>query len=254
MATQQAGVATAQHFERYLEEVQRRLCEVGDRNAGAICAAADLIAEAIAAGRVLYVFGASHAGILTQDLFYRAGGLVPIEPIMPAGLMLNERPITRTSHLERLPGFADLVLRDVPIGEGDVLLVASVSGRNAVAVELCTGAQERGARVIALTSVAYSRTVAARGAARLFEVADIVIDLPGVPGDAAVELDGLDQKVGPTSTPVGTAILQGLMVEVSGRLLERGIEPPVLVSANLDGSDARNQVLLDRYRDRLSYI
>jgi uncharacterized phosphosugar-binding protein len=44
------------------------------------------------------------------------------------------------------------------------------------------------------------------------------------------------------------------MVEVSGRLLERGIEPPILVSANLDGSDARNQVLLDRYRDRLSYI
>jgi hypothetical protein len=33
-----------------------------------------------------------------------------------------------------------------------------------------------------------------------------------------------------------------------------GIEPPILVSANLDGSDARNQALLERYRDRLSYI
>jgi uncharacterized phosphosugar-binding protein len=242
------------HFEGYVAEVQRRLCEAVDGNAGAIDDAANLIAEAIADGRVLYVFGASHAGILTQDLFYRAGGLVPIEPIMPAGLMLNERPITRTSHLERLEGFAEVVLRDLPIGEGDVLLVASVSGRNAVAVELCLGAQARGATVITLTSVTYSQSVSARGRARLFEVADVVLNLPGVPGDAAIALDGLDQKVGPTSTPVGTAMLQGLMVEVSGRLLERGIEPPVLVSANLDNSDARNQMLLNRYRDRLSYI
>jgi uncharacterized phosphosugar-binding protein len=242
------------HFQGYVAEVQRRLCEAMDGNAGAIDEAAALIADAIAADRVLYVFGASHAGILTQDLFYRAGGLVPIEPIMPAGLMLTERPITRTTSLERLEGFAEVVLRDLPLGEGDVLLVASVSGRNAVAVELCLGAQARGATVIALTSVAYSRSVAARGSARLFEVADVVLDLPGVPGDAAIQLDGLDQKVGPTSTPVGTTILQGLMVEVSGRLLERGIEPPILVSANLDSSDARNQALLHRYRDRLSYI
>lgn len=244
----------SQRFTCYLEEVQRRLCEVVDRNAESIDAAASLIAGAIAEGRVLYVFGASHAGILTQDLFFRAGGLVPIEPIMPAGLMLNERPITRTSRLERLEGFAEVVLRDLPIGKGDVLLVASVSGRNAVAVELCLGARARGATVIALTSVAYSQSVTARGSARLFEVADIVLDLPGIPGDAAVELEGLDQKVGPTSTPVGTAMLQGLMVEVSGRLLERGIEPPILVSANLDDSEARNQALLERYRDRLSYV
>lgn len=243
-----------QHFHRYLDEVQLRLREAACTNAEAICTAAELIADAIAADRVLYVFGASHAGILTQDLFYRAGGLVPIEPIMPAGLMLNERPVTRTSYLERLRGFAEIVLQDIPIGPRDVLIVASVSGRNAVAVELCTGAQQRGAKVIALTSVAYSRTVTGRGTARLFEVADIVIDLPGIPGDAAIELEGLEQPVGPTSTPIGTAILQGLMVEVSGRLLQRGIEPPVLRSSNLDGSDARNRALLDRYRDRLSYV
>jgi uncharacterized phosphosugar-binding protein len=242
------------HFEDYVAEVRRQLCEAVDRNGAAVEAAASLIAGAMAEGRILYVFGASHAGILTQDLFYRAGGLVPIEPIMPAGLMLNERPVTRTSSLERLEGFAEVVLRDLPIGEGDVLLVASVSGRNAVGVELCLGAQARGATVIALTSVTYSRSVTARGKARLFEVADLVLDLPGVPGDAVVELDGLEQKVGPTSTPVGSAMLQGLMVEVSGRLLERGIEPPVLVSANLDNSDARNQALLERYRGRLSYI
>ena len=88
------------------------------------------------------------------------------------------------------------------------------------------GARARGARVIALTSLAYSRSVPPRGAARLFEVADLVIDLPGQIGDAAIALAGLDQQVGPTSTAVGSAILHGLMVEVSGQLLERGVAAP----------------------------
>src|SRR5690242_2493098 len=100
----------ARQFRAYLEEVGRLIDEAADRNAGAIDRAAGLISTAIADGRVLYAFGASHAGILVQDLFYRAGGLVPVEPILPAGLMLNERPITRTSALERLPGFAEVIL------------------------------------------------------------------------------------------------------------------------------------------------
>jgi uncharacterized phosphosugar-binding protein len=241
-------------FRAYLLEVERLVREATDRNATAVSKSAELMASAIADGRVLYVFGASHAGILTQDLFYRAGGLVPIEPIMPAGLMLNERPITRTSHLERLPGFAEVVLRDLPIRDGDVLLVVSVSGRNAVAVEMCIGARERGAQVVALTSLPYSQSVAARGEDRLFEVADIVLDLGGHVGDAAIKLDGLDQPVGPTSTAVGSAILHGVMVEVAARLLERGIQPPVFRSANLDGADERNAALMKAYRGRLSYL
>ena len=244
----------AAHFRAYLQEVARLQEEASEQAETTIAEAATLIVEAIAGGRVLYVFGPSHAGLLAQDLFFRAGGLVPIEPILPAGLMLNERPVTRTTALERLPGYAEVILRDGPLGAGDVLLVISVSGRNAVAVEMCTGAQARGARVVALTSLAYSRSVAARGASRLFEVADVVIDLPGRAGDAAIALDGLEQRVGPTSTAVGSAILHGLMVEVAGQLLQRGVTPPVFRSANLDGADDTNARLLAQYRERLSYI
>ena len=244
----------APHFRAYLHEVERFLQQAVEQAGAAIADAAELIARAIAAGRVLYVFGPAHAGLLAQDLFYRAGGLAAVEPILPAGLMLNERPITRTTSLERLPGYAETILRDVPVGAGDVLLVISVSGRNAVAVEMCTGARARGARVIALTSLAYSRYVAPRGTARLFEVADVVIDLPGHVGDAAVALEGLEPRVGPTSTAVGSAILQGLMVEVAGRLLEQGVPPPVLISSNLDDADAANRRLLASYRDRVSYL
>src|SRR5579864_4545712 len=128
----------AAHFRAYVREVERLVQQAVEQAGTTIATSAELIAGAIAAGRVLYVFGPSHAGVLAQDLFYRAGGLVAIEPIMPAGLMLNERPVTRTSRLERLPGYAEVILGDLPLGEGDVLLVISVSGRNAVAVEMCT--------------------------------------------------------------------------------------------------------------------
>lgn len=239
----------------YLDRIQELITAARSQAPGPVDAAAELIAGAIAAGRVLYVFGPSHAGLLVQDLFYRAGGLLAIDPILPAGLMLNERPVTRTSTLERLPGYAETLLKDSPIGAGDVLLLASVSGRNAVVVEMCLAAQARGARVIALTNVTYSRSVAARsGDKRLFETADIVIDLPGEIGDAVIAFPGLVQKVGPTSTAVGSAILQGLMVEVCSRLLEKGVQPPVLVSANLDGGDQRNEQLYKLYRSRVSYL
>jgi uncharacterized phosphosugar-binding protein len=241
-------------FRQYVEQVEELLKQARERVAPAVAEAATLIARAIADGRVLYVFGASHAGILAQDLFYRAGGLAAIEPILPAGLMLNERPIVRTTRLERLEGYGALILQDTTIGSGDVLLIISVSGRNPVAVDMCTAARARGAHIIALTNLTYSRSVTARGSHRLFEVADTIIDLPGHVGDASVCLDGLRQAVGPTSTAVGSAIMQGLMVEVSEKLLALGEKPPVFTSANLDGADAANVQLLEAYRGRVSYL
>ena len=49
-------------------------------------------------------------GILAQELFYRAGGLVPVNPVLPPGLTTDIRPVTLTSRLERLPGFGAQVL------------------------------------------------------------------------------------------------------------------------------------------------
>ena len=228
-------------FDRYIAEVQTRLDEARGQAAGSIELAARTIADAQLRGRPLFVFGATHAGLLAQDLYYRAGGLMLVEAILPAGLMLNERPVTRTSLLERLPGYGTILLEDVPLLTGDVLLVISVSGRNPVPVELATAASNRGVKVIALTSMTYSNAVSPRGSARLHEVADQVIDLPGIRGDAAISLDGLDIRVGPTSTAVGSAILQGLVVRVAELILAAGSLPEIYVSGNLDHGDSANR-------------
>jgi uncharacterized phosphosugar-binding protein len=241
-------------FHDYVTIVREQLETAAERSGPEVDIAAGWIADAIADGRVIYVFGASHAGLLAQDLFYRAGGLVPVEPILPAGLMLNERPVTRTSHLERLSGYARTFMSEIAIGSGDILIVISVSGRNAVAVETCQLAQGQGARVIALTSMTYSSAVTPRGTTRLYEAADLVVDLPVVAGDAVVSVAPGCPRTGPTSTAVGSAILHGLMCEVAGRLADRGLRPPIFTSANLDGSDDENALLLSEYRGRIGYV
>ena len=239
----------------YLEAIIHLLQKVSQSQAEVIERAAQVIADAIQAEHLVYVFGPSHAGILTQELFYRAGGLVPVNPILPPGLTTDVRPITLTTKLERLPGFGAQIIAETPIEAGDILIVHSVSGRNAVTVEVAQGARERGAFVIAVTSLEYSRAVQPRqpGMLRLFEVADLVLDNCVPVGDALIELPGLPQRVGPASTVSGAAILNAVVVRTTELLIQRTGNAPIFISANIDGGDEHNERWLEHYRGRLTY-
>jgi uncharacterized phosphosugar-binding protein len=242
-------------IKAYFDAIRQQLDEVERTQTENLQRAAQVMADAIASDHLIYVFGATHAGILAQELFYRAGGLACISPILPPGLTCDVRPITMTSHLERHSGYAQIFMSEIPIEAGDVLIVHSVSGRNAVAVEVAQYGRDKGATVIALTSLTYSRSVAPRaGTKRLFEVADIVLDNCGVIGDAVVEVPGMRQKVSPTSTVIGAAMLNALVAQTVALLKERGIDPPVFLSANMDGGDVHNAKLLQRYRGRVTYL
>lgn len=240
----------------YLDTIIALLQQVREAEGGAIEKAAQVIADAIQNDQLVYAFGPTHAGILAQELFYRAGGLVPVNPILPPGLTTDVRPSTLTSRLERLPGFGATILAESPMAAGDVLIVHSVSGRNAAAVEIAQGARARGVFIIAVTSLEYSRQVAPRTASlpRLFEVADLVLDNHAPVGDALIPLPGLPQRVGPASTVVGAAMLNAVVTRVAELLLERTGDAPVFFSANLDGGDAFNQRWLEHYRGRLTYL
>ena len=240
----------------YLELAIQALQEVRRTQGQAIEQAAVRIAGAIEANHLVYIFGATHAGILAQELFYRAGGLVPVNPVLPPGLTTEIRPITLSSRLERLPGFGAQVLAETPIEAGDVVIVHSVSGRNAAAVEFAMGAHARGAFVIGVTSLQYSRAVQprTRGGPRLFETVDLVLDDLAPLGDALVELPGLPQRVGPISTVTGAAILNAVVARAAELLLQRTGDAPVFMSANLDQGDAHNQRWLEHYRGRLTYL
>jgi uncharacterized phosphosugar-binding protein len=240
----------------YLDSIIELLHEVRETQSGVIEQVAQTIADAIQADHMVYVFGAGHAGILTQELFYRAGGLVPINPILPPGLTTDVRPVTLTSRLERLPDFGRQIIAETPIESGDVLIVHSVSGRNAAAVEVAQGGKERGVTVIALTSLEYSRSVQPRkpGMPRLFEVADLVLDNRAPVGDALVAVPGMQQRVAPSSTVTGAAMLNTVVARAVELIHEGSGDAPVFMSANLDGGDEYNRRWLEHYHGRLTYL
>jgi uncharacterized phosphosugar-binding protein len=220
------------------EEFLDKALEVAQRAAGTqvgpIRVAAALVVEALTSGKRFWVFGTGHSHALAEELYGRAGGLADARAILEPGLMLHEG-LEKSSLLERLPGLADVLLATHDVAEGDVVLIASNSGRNAVPVEFALGARRRGATVIALTSMAHSTTTTSRapGGQRLFETADVVLDHCGVPGDAMIEVAGSPERTGATSTMVGAMLVQALTVEIVTRLAERGDTPNVLRSLNV---------------------
>lgn len=218
--------------------------------------AASAIVEAITNGHSVFAFGASHAGMLSMELFYRTGGLVNINPIFAADLMSNIRPATLTSDIERLEGYGTLILRNTNIKEGDVLILHSVSGRNAVTIDMGLEAKKLGIKVIVITNLTYTSIVTSRHSShlKLKDVGDIVIDNCGEFEDSSQKIDGVDQKMGPTSTIIGAFIVNGITLKVAEKLVEKGLEVPVFHSANIDGGDEHNKALMEKYKNNIFYM
>ncbi len=240
----------------YLNHLRDILEKIENTQWNSIDTCSKLMADTIASGHGIFVYGASHSSIIAQEMFYRAGGLAIINPIMPSEVMLNARPITITTTIERLEGYAKAVLKHTPIKSGDLLIIHSVSGRNALAVEMAMHAKEMGITTIAMTNMTYSSQLTSRHSSgkKLYEVCDYVLDDCGDFEDASTAIPGLSQKVAATSTVAGASIVNMMLIRCIEYLLEMGIEPPVFRSANADGGDAFNDRLFEEYKDRIHYM
>jgi len=230
-------------IDDYLETCIGQLAALRAGSFAGIAAAAEAVAIAIQADKGYFLFGSGHSALIAREAFWRAGGLAPALPI--------DDPAEGDA--ERVPGYIVGVLAHYDLQPGSVMIIVSNSGINHAPIEAALECKARGVTVIAITCLAHSRPSASRhpSGRRLFEIADIVIDTQGIPGDAVVSLHGLPGRVGPTSTVVGAAIIDAIAVGAAARLLERGLEAPVLVSSNLPEGDAHNARLVARYRSRL---
>ncbi|MDH4180179.1 MAG: SIS domain-containing protein, partial [Armatimonadota bacterium] len=233
-----------------------KLEQVRSEEKAAMAQAAEAMADSLARGGMIHVFGCGHSAALSMDIFYRAGGLILVQPIFGDRVLLNHRPVTETTEWERKEGYAPQLFEESGARAREVMIVLSTSGRNAAPIDMALAAKQAGLTVIALTSRAYASQFPSRHSSgkRLHEVADIVIDNHVEPGDAAISLPGIDQRVGPTSTALGSAILQALVVEATANLIARGEQPPVYVSANIPGGDEHNREVLARFRDRIRFL
>ncbi len=234
---------------QYFEKVCQLLQVVARSQMDAIKKAGKLVAEAIAQGGLLHVFGVGHSHILAEEAFFRAGGLALVNAILEPGLMLHAGAL-KSTRLEKLRGYAQVLLDYHQVEQKDVLLIASNSGVNVVPVEMALEARQRNIRTIAITSVEYSQRIKGDQKA-LFEVVDVVIDNCGEYGDAILELPGLKERVGPSSTVIGAAIVNAIVVEAIAALLSQGIIPPVYVSSHQPGASEHNLHLAQTLRPRL---
>jgi uncharacterized phosphosugar-binding protein len=245
------------YAQRYLSDVIDRLQRISEDELDAIYDGAKLLSDAIVNGNKIFAFGCTHSSLPIQDIVYRAGGIMLINPIYAPGLAaMDTRPATMSTSIERTLGYAKAVLENQPIQEGDVLILVSVSGRNVVPVEMAQEAKNRGMKIIALTSKSYTKAVSSRhpSGKKMYEYADVVLDGKIDPGDAVLEAEGVPQKFCAVSGAINPAILQALMAATIDLLLERGITPPIFRAANVEGGDEYNKHLLEKYKDRIFYL
>lgn len=244
-------------FQEYMTKVIDLLQRISDEEGSAVQQAAELIADVIERGHNIFAFGCTHSSLPIQDLVYRAGGLMLINPIFGPGIAaMDTRPATMSSSIEKLSGYAQVILDNTPIREGDVLILVSVSGRNAVPVEMAQLAQTRGIKVIGLTSREYSGAVTSRHSSgkKMHDYADVVLDNKVDKGDAVLSAVGVPQKFCPASGVTSIAILQALIGATIQELLHRGITPPVILAANVDGGAEYNARLFEQYKDHIFYL
>jgi uncharacterized phosphosugar-binding protein len=242
--------------DEYLRALQGLIEKFRETQRVALDRAAELVVQALAGGGVLHLFGTGHSHMLAEEIFYRAGGLIPINAMLAPEVVLSGGAL-RSTETERTPGKAAEIAARYDLRAGDAGVVVSNSGRNPMPVEMARLMKGKGLSVIALTNMVHSRAVKALDppGARLFEVADVVLDNGGAHGDAFLQLKGVPYPVGPTSTVIGAAIMQSLVLSTLERLSQRGADVLNLPSANVDG--AESHVVLEgfaRLRARIGHL
>ncbi|MDQ0363173.1 SIS domain-containing protein [Breznakia pachnodae] len=239
----------------FLEVVKSQLDQQFEEEKETIEAAAQSCAASIMKKRVVHVFGCGHSQMFAMELFYRAGGLVPVNALLIPHLALFPKAKLSTIQ-ERVEGFSQEYLNLENTSADDTMIIVSISGRNAAAIDMALSAKEKGMKVIALTSVKFSSAVSSRHSSKknLRDVADIVIDVKCVEGDACMRVEGLDVKFTGTSTILGMTVLDGITSRVVELCVEQGYKPPIYVSSNLDVGDDINKEYIREYRDLIDCL
>ena len=232
------------------------LDKVASTQLDAVEEASRYCADAIGGGGLVHLFGTGHSHIPVEEMFPRYGSYPGFHPIVELSMTFHTQVVgangqRQAMFIERVPGLAHAILANFNFALPDAFMVFSVSGINAVPVEMAMGARERGLKVIAVTSVTQSLQTPTThiSRTRLLDHADVVLDLCTPSGDALVTVDDLEGPVGPGSTFVAVALVNALKTRTAQLLVERDAPPTVITSASVSGKHASARSFDDAYAE-----
>ncbi|GAB1440816.1 sugar isomerase domain-containing protein [Providencia sp.] len=236
------------HIDEYLNIIKDKLTFLAEDQNENINQVANKLANVIRQGGIIYFFGCGHSHIFGEDVFYRAGGVAPVRPILIEPLMLHEGA-ARSSKLEKQNDYILPYLADYKITEKDALIVISTSGINPVPIDVALWGKQSGAYSVAITSSVYAEAFPSKHVSgkHLRDCVDMVIDNNVPIGDAILKTGEQHPPFSPISSMLGIFIVQSIFAEVVFNLSEDQHSLPIFLSGNIPGSEIHNLNLINQY-------
>src|SRR5947208_12057749 len=119
-----------------LDQFRTKITAILDRvwatQSDSIRKAAQMMAESVARGGLVHLFGSGHSVLPVQDMFPRYGSYPVFHPLLDSRLMwtdvLGSGGAKGVLWLERRDGYASVILENQPIRSGDVMVIFSHGG------------------------------------------------------------------------------------------------------------------------------
>lgn len=250
--------------KEWLKSAREVMAKIEDTQMDAIRAAAEVMADSIAAGRWVHTFGCGHATIPVEEMYPRIGGFVGFHPIVELPLtfftrITGEMGVHQFVFLERVEGYGVEIMKGYTFDPRDTMWLFSHSGINNVNIDVALEAKKKGMTVIAYGSAEEAKGKQTRHSSgkTIFDVADIVVDTCAPIGDATVPLKNHQDKVGPVSTIAFVTTVWMTVTTVAEILADRGEHLHIHPSHNVPGDTTAKERLeeaLAEYKRRVSGV
>lgn len=254
--TASADALCAEYFD-YITNLMRRILE---EERDALEVAANLVAEQVGNDRLVHIYGpGGHSNLASQEVFFRAGGLMHMAAILDEGTLLSSGAL-QSMAIERTPGYGRVVITQRNLGPDDLLILVNAYGINTALIDAALTAREAGVQVIGISSRQHAEGTALDHPARhsskqnLQEVVDLAIDSKVPIGDAVIRVPGVAEHTAAVSTFANAFTLNNLVIRTISKLAEAEIDPPMWRSGNASGGDEANNKFIDRFRGRVRWL
>ena len=244
----------------YYQAVVDNLQKINETQGENIRAAAALMCRAIKEDRLIHVYGGGgHTTLPVGEMFFRAGGLSCINPLMETGLSVFNQAL-KYLELERTVNFGASIIKYYDLQENDVMIIFHNIGINPATIDAAMEAKKRGVKIIAVSSKAWQTEMPKDHFIRhpnktnLNDYADVCIEDFNPVGDAAVTVPDFETPIAPISNLSDFYIAHLLEIETVAQCVDQGITPPVWSSANTPGGDGKNAAYLAKYKPRVKML